>query len=53
MGSLNNTVMKIGRRAGGSWGRPHKQTRRAANRGSRAILKRLLKGGRSQLLRED
>lgn len=44
---------RIGRRKAGTYGKPHKGSRTSANRGTRAILKRLLKGGRSQLLKED
>ena len=49
----NNVVKKIGRRKAGTYGKPHKGSRRNANRGARAVLKRVLKGGRSQLVKDE
>lgn len=43
----------IGRRLSDGWGKPHLQRRKKANQSTRAVLKRLLKGGRSQLAVED
>jgi hypothetical protein len=39
-----NIAMKIGRRKAGSWGNPTRKYRTAANRGTRAALKRELRG---------
>jgi hypothetical protein len=38
-----NNYRKLGRRKGGTWGKPHKDNRKAANRGVRAVFRRLLK----------
>ena len=48
-----NAIRKLDRRKGGSWGKPHKDRRTAANRGTRAVLKHLDKGGRDELLNRE
>lgn len=49
----NKTVKRIGRRKAGTWGKPHLHLRRKATRASRTILRRVLTGGRSELVKED